>query len=212
MKKHVKESIEMDNQLYEVDSIIDKRLCDSKVEYKVKWTNYPIEESTWEPLENLTNTKKALKKFERNCKKKKAETTNHVPDKENKKKTKGNPLDEVMIDLCQEKDDECFECNTNKERSSLIEKHKLQTVIVLDCKNEPNEVTENGYRIEPSKIISINKIRQIKDKMYALISFQCTERGFATIKHDSIETKKLSKIAPQLLVDYYESQLQFTNQ
>jgi len=48
---------------YEVETILDSRLTRSKLFYKVKWKGYPLEESTWEPTENLGNSSKLVKQF-----------------------------------------------------------------------------------------------------------------------------------------------------
>jgi hypothetical protein len=68
---------------YEVCKILDKRLINGYVEYLVKWKNLPIEESTWEPEQNLIyaqhfvdqfneDFEKIISKRLKNCPKKKA--------------------------------------------------------------------------------------------------------------------------------------------
>lgn len=42
-------------QSYLVEKIIGLKMMNHKVYFKVKWENYSVEESTWEPLENLKN-------------------------------------------------------------------------------------------------------------------------------------------------------------
>ena len=54
---------------YEVENIIGKRVNGNYNEYLVKWKNYSIEESTWEPESNLINAKKSILKFENVLKK-----------------------------------------------------------------------------------------------------------------------------------------------
>jgi hypothetical protein len=56
--------------VYEVESILDKRTSratrgkPARVEYKVKWRNWSVRSSTWEPLENLSGAKDAIREFE----------------------------------------------------------------------------------------------------------------------------------------------------
>ena len=39
---------------YEVEAIIGKRTIRGQVQYKIKWLNYEDNESTWEPISNLS--------------------------------------------------------------------------------------------------------------------------------------------------------------
>ena len=46
---------------------ISKKGCgQGKLEYLVKWKNYPIEEASWEPKENLGNAQDAISDFHKN--------------------------------------------------------------------------------------------------------------------------------------------------
>ena len=58
--------------MYLVDRIIDKRKHKGKVQYKVKWEGYSLDEATWEPLEHLANVKDMVKDFLNNKRRGKA--------------------------------------------------------------------------------------------------------------------------------------------
>lgn len=49
---------------YEVDCILDKKTIRGKDYYRVYWKGYSLEESTWEPIENLTNCEVKIKEYE----------------------------------------------------------------------------------------------------------------------------------------------------
>lgn len=49
---------------FEVEAIIDKRIKFRKVEYLIKWRNYSNDQNTWEPTENLVNVKNLIEIFE----------------------------------------------------------------------------------------------------------------------------------------------------
>ena len=49
---------------YEVEAIKDKRINDGKIEYLIKWAKYKDDESTWEPIENLENSKELIEEYE----------------------------------------------------------------------------------------------------------------------------------------------------
>ena len=50
---------------YIVEKILEKKKMGSIWKYKVKWEEYPEEECTWEPRENLENVKYLIDEFER---------------------------------------------------------------------------------------------------------------------------------------------------
>jgi hypothetical protein len=45
--------IDINNQVYEVDSILNHRGTIGNMEYLIKWKNYPIDQATWEPATNI---------------------------------------------------------------------------------------------------------------------------------------------------------------
>ncbi|EDN09807.1 hypothetical protein HCAG_06974 [Histoplasma mississippiense (nom. inval.)] len=50
---------------YFVEAILDKRLHRNKEQYLVKWEGYPNTENTWEPPENLLNSRNLLEEYEK---------------------------------------------------------------------------------------------------------------------------------------------------
>ena len=53
-----------DQEEYEVDAILDKKIIRKKTQYLIKWVGYPLHDATWEPEEHLTNAKQKLQEFE----------------------------------------------------------------------------------------------------------------------------------------------------
>ena len=53
----------VNDELFEVESIIDAKKVKNKVLYLVKWKNYPVSESTWEPETNLVGAQRILRDF-----------------------------------------------------------------------------------------------------------------------------------------------------
>ena len=55
----------IDNQEeYEVESILDKRIRNRRTEYLIKWLGYPIHEASWEPSIHLKNSQEFIQEFE----------------------------------------------------------------------------------------------------------------------------------------------------
>ena len=48
---------------YEVEEIVDSKMYRGKLKYLVHWKGYPIEERTWEPVENLSNSQEYIDEF-----------------------------------------------------------------------------------------------------------------------------------------------------
>ena len=58
-------SVEIDGcKEYEVESILDSRIRQGKLEYFVYWRGYPISERTWEPASNLSNALEKIQIFQ----------------------------------------------------------------------------------------------------------------------------------------------------
>ena len=52
------------NESWEVDGILDsRRTTNGRVEYLVKWTDFGIEDCTWEPLDNLATCQATVRAF-----------------------------------------------------------------------------------------------------------------------------------------------------
>jgi hypothetical protein len=50
---------------WEVEEIIGRRINHRRVEYLVRWKNCGVEENSWEPVSNLTNSIESVREFER---------------------------------------------------------------------------------------------------------------------------------------------------
>ena len=64
-----KKQLEVYDQSFEVEKIIDDRIVDGVKEYRVKWLGYDKEDDcTWEPICNLKNCRDAIENYEREAK------------------------------------------------------------------------------------------------------------------------------------------------
>jgi hypothetical protein len=53
-----------DNETYDVEKILDRKIENRKKLYLIKWQGYPESSNTWEPLKNLQNIKNMVKEFD----------------------------------------------------------------------------------------------------------------------------------------------------
>jgi hypothetical protein len=58
------DQVEVLEEEYIVEKILDKKKVGSVWKYRVKWEGFPEEECTWEPKENLRNVKYLLDEFQ----------------------------------------------------------------------------------------------------------------------------------------------------
>ena len=55
---------ENNQEEYEVETILDKRMLHNKAQYLIKWEGYLLHDTTWEPVHHLTNAQQKIKEFE----------------------------------------------------------------------------------------------------------------------------------------------------
>ena len=53
-----------DEENFEVETIVDKKIEGDKQLYLIKWKGYPESDNTWEPFENLTECAEQISQFE----------------------------------------------------------------------------------------------------------------------------------------------------
>lgn len=56
---------DFDDEEFEVEKILQKRVSRNKIEYLVKWSGYGVYDATWEPVANLQNCLKKIEEFEK---------------------------------------------------------------------------------------------------------------------------------------------------
>lgn len=66
----------MEDEEYEVEAILDRKLLYRKLHYLIKWRGYDMDSSTWEPLENLVNSSVLIEEFDRKYSQMHAKPTN----------------------------------------------------------------------------------------------------------------------------------------
>lgn len=111
-------------ELYNVEKILSKRMRKKKVEYRVKWEGYPLDQSTWEPSENLKTVQTLIQDFEKK-RSKKEEGGKILGHKRHREKRK--PKDESKLSL-----------NIEKKGNMLtnIDKLTIKTVLTVTVLNK----------------------------------------------------------------------------
>ena len=195
---------------YEVEKIVDKRIKNGKVEYKIKWVGYSMEECTWEPLKNLENIKKMIDDYNEKINQKESQkknsiekflgkkTDNPLPEEEKNNTIKNNEKENVneeknLPNLNDLKSN--FEYNNN----NLKENNNNNKHDVLNNKKNDSFFVEERYK-------EVFTIKREGNELCAIVIFD--NNGIIEKKH--ILTKELQKINPFILIQFYESKIKFT--
>lgn len=92
-----KNTISNHQNMFLVEKILSKRILNKKVEYLVKWKNYTIEESTWEPIANLRNIQSKIDLFEKENENEKLGKNKRAKEKERMGSfAKGDEVEEIL--------------------------------------------------------------------------------------------------------------------
>ena len=195
---------------YEVEKIVDKRIKNGKVEYKIKWVGYSMEECTWEPLKNLENIKKMIDDYNEKINQKESQkknsiekflgkkTDNPLPEEEKNNTIKNNEKENVneeknLPNLNDLKSN--FEYNNN----NLKENNNNNKHDVLNNKKNDSFFVDERYK-------EVFTIKREGNELCAIVIFD--NNGIIEKKH--ILTKELQKINPFILIQFYESKIKFT--
>ena len=195
---------------YEVEKIVDKRVRNGKVEYKIKWVGYSMEECTWEPLKNLENIKKMIDDYNEKINQKESQkknsiekflgkkTDNPLPEEEKNNTIKNNKKENVneeknLPNLNDLKSN--FEYNNN----NLKENNNNNKHDILNNKKNDSFFVDERYK-------EVFTIKREGNELCAIVVFD--NNGIIEKKH--ILTKDLQKVNPFILIQFYESKIKFT--
>jgi hypothetical protein len=202
-----------DEPEYEVERIVKKRVKGSKVEYEIKWKNYPESDNTWEPVEHLTCTE-LLADFEAQAKKK--------ADKEKEKKKPGPASASKAASSAKKpekkpEEEKKAETSTSKRRSkadspvpvpdstSNKRKKTSQAPSVTDdegsstpTRSGPKEKKGFERGLAPEKIIGAT---DSNGQLMFLMKWEGTEDA------DLVFAKDANSKCPQIVIKFYEERL-----
>ena len=190
------------NDIYYIERILDKRKVNGKPEYKIKWEGYPLNQSTWEPLENLQTAMELVREFDKNHdllnKNQKENNNTHLGRKRGLKKVKKPEVEEKSDN---EKKEEKFEiAPEEKEKKEYNEKNNA----TINLEEENDHVRK--YVINDS-LKSVTTVRKKDNKLMAEVKRLKENNETEDIE---IETSRLKTENPWILLDFYESKIKFT--
>ena len=188
--------------MYNVEKILDRRKSkNNKLLYKIKWEGYPMNQCTWEPLENLSTVSELVEEYDKSH-----------PMKQNKKgKSKNNLLGQKK-ELPPEEKKEIIKI-IDKKPEVKQEEEKIEKIPFLDEEHQsqqnytiipPSEICQK-YKIDDS-LKRVKTVRKKNDKLMAVIE-KMKDNG--DLEEIEMETIRLKTVNPWILLDFYESKIKF---
>ena len=225
--KNDKKLNEFENEEYEIEYICDKKIEGKKAYYLVKWYGWEMKDSTWEPLENLSNALNIVQNFEKNL-------LNSTNEKFNKNqieidntnlKLKENRTNKDKNDCDYSKKKEKKKKNyfkksvknfseviNNKEDfKSLIEEDKIINNVSTYVKIKPLSNISQNHNDEfqnqiPDKIVGA--FRNSNNELFYIMKWKEHEDGIH-FKNQSISSSVTKEKYPEELFNFLESKIKF---
>jgi hypothetical protein len=193
----------MSNELYNVEKILNRSgVGTTNPMYLVKWQGYSEQESTWEPVEHLTNVYHLLQEFDRKADEKAKQKLSLEP------KSQPPSMEPKSQQPSLETKSQQHSFETKSQQHSLETKSQPVTEIVDNSrKGQVVKFAENIEGLVLEKILTIKDIKE-KGGLHALVSWEPDSDGI--INDPSIVKCTILRSAfPDKLIDYYESKIKF---
>ena len=191
-----------ESDFYNIEKILDRRKINGKLEYKIKWDGYPMNQSTWEPMENLITAKELVDEYD-----KQYPFTNDMLNKKTKRIKKMSAKKPVKKAPKKENEPQIQEKTENEpqkeeEKPEQINLEENQINNDINIQNDPIR----KYNIDDS-LKKVTTVRKRDNKLMAVV-VKMNELGMTN--EIEIETNNLKYDNPWILLDFYESKIKFT--
>ena len=188
--------------MYNVEKILDRRKSkNNKLLYKIKWEGYPMNQCTWEPLENLSTVSELVEEYDKSH-----------PMKQNKKGSNKNNFLGKKKDLPPEETKEMIKI-IDKKPEVIQEEEKIEKIPFLD---EEHQSQQNYTIIPPSEICqkykiddSLKRVKTVRKKNEKLMAVIEKMKDNGDLEEIEMETMRLKTVNPWILLDFYESKIKF---
>ena len=191
-----------ESDFYNIEKILDRRKINGKLEYKIKWEGYPMNQSTWEPMENLITAKELVDEYD-----KQYPFTNDMLNKKTKRIKKMSAKKPVKKAAKKGNEPQIQEKTENEpqkeeEKPEQINLEENQINNDINIQNDPIR----KYNIDDS-LKKVTTVRKRDNKLMAVV-VKMNELGMTN--EIEIETNSLKYDNPWILLDFYESKIKFT--
>ena len=199
----------IDNNYYEVEKIIKRRIVRGRREYLIKWKGYSEKESTWEPLSHLKYIQQTVKEFDEQYDKMKELNEENKIKKRNKEENIGEEEPKIK-----EEEVEKNVIEKDKEKNKDLENKEIKINQFIRKKRRISEKELKEVRLNSNDGLfqidkSLEKILAIKLDNKKLIAVIERRLKNGKINKEIITTEDLKKTNPWILIDYYEDKIKF---
>lgn len=175
---------------FEIERILDKKIINGLIYYKVKWKNYSISESTWEPVSNFKGNMDIVHQFEV------AYQLSHKDDINNEQRV-------------HQKQSLITNFTNKKKEQPKIKKEKEKKHKVIKEPSMMDRMKEGRFGIDiPDKIVSAKRHIDLPKELFCEIQWKKRKDNTQPLNSFYLNSE-IKKINPLLLVDYYEKHLVF---
>jgi len=223
----------MQSDYYLVEKIIAKKKSGKSIKYLVKWVGFPLEQSTWEPIEHLENVKILLEEFEKSqkenlnldynpIKNSKSKDNEDISDSDSKTESDLEPKSEVSVSSksnefskkSSNKSDVVKRVNTKNHYINEIslKKHSEYEVDLIkplkygvELFDDSNLQADLDFD-EPFRILDSRMDE--KKRVLCYVEWKIRSDGMKP-DNNYLTTDILKEKFPKFLIDYYESRIKF---
>lgn len=207
---------EEDDDVFFVEKILDKKIVNGQIKYKVKWQGWPEEDCTWEPLENLTNVQELIAEYEDMISGKKKdfrEEANEMeiakPEAKTKKSPEKVPEQKEKTDQ-EDEEEESMAVGMQSEKSQEVKQPETSTKKASEKgkqrgkRNIPDEGNLR-FKDEPKRVLSV---RPTKEAGKIIFEIEWNPRPNGTVPLPSyVSNHEFRRLNPRFLLDFYESKI-----
>ena len=192
-----------DKDIYYIERILDRRTVNGKHEYKIKWEGYPLNQSTWEPLEHLQTAIELVNEYDKtydlqNKNKNDQKEKSFINKKRHIKKEAKSAEKEKKVN--EQKEEKIEKITSEKEKKTNNENSNGSILL------EEEEEHKRKFVINDT-LKSVITVRKKDNKLMAEVK-KIKENG--ETEDIEIETSRLKTENPWILLDFYESKIKFT--
>lgn len=192
-KQPTTEEESVEEEIYEVEKVVDKRMHKGKVEYLLKWKGYSSNENTWEHEDSL-DCSELLQEYESN----RARERHEVVVKKEKKEKRKEPSD-IKAEGKTKRRKVSETVSGKKERSCLPASESNDVTEEEPGRDDDVDPLAEGW--EASDILGAT---DVEGKVHFLIKWKDSDRA------DLIPSTIANKRWPQIVIKFYEDRVTWT--